>query len=28
LVADKTVRLCDDGQSHEVRVVLGTESPV
>ena len=26
-VADKTVRLCDDGQTHEVRVVLGNQSP-
>jgi cellobiose phosphorylase len=26
--ADKTVKLCDDGLSHEVRVVLGNKPPV
>ena len=25
--ADKTVKLCDDGQPHEVRVVLGEKPP-
>jgi hypothetical protein len=27
-VADKTVRLSDDGLPHEVRVVLGNKPPV
>ena len=26
--ADKTVKLSDDGLSHEVRVVLGNKPPV
>jgi hypothetical protein len=26
--AEKTVRLCDDSLSHEVRVVLGNKPPV